>query len=84
MLYHDANDPRTSPLTRRLCGANSAIGTGHGRHAMRAAKPEAKGKSAQQARPVFATKAPLPKVDTRAISKSVMERTKKTRSYLAK
>jgi hypothetical protein len=51
---------------------------------MRAAKPEAKGKSAQQARPVFATKAPLPKVDTRAISKSVMERTKKTRSYLAK
>jgi hypothetical protein len=51
---------------------------------MTAAKSEAKRKSAQQAQPVFPTKAQERKVDTRAISKSVMERTKKARAYLAK
>jgi hypothetical protein len=51
---------------------------------MAAAKSEAKRKSVQPARAVFATKAQGRKADTRAISKSVTERTKKARAYLAK
>jgi hypothetical protein len=51
---------------------------------MTAAKSQAKRKSVQRTRSVFATKAPSRRTDTRAISKSVMERTKKARAYLAK
>ena len=51
---------------------------------MTTVKLEPKRKTAQPTRPVFATKVPTREADTRAISKSVMERTKKARAYLAK
>ena len=51
---------------------------------MTAAKSATKRKNARQSPPVFATKAQEREADTRAISKNVMERTKKARTYLAK
>jgi hypothetical protein len=51
---------------------------------MTAAKSETKRNSVERVQPVFAARAKTRKVDTRAISKSVMERTKKARAYLAK